>query len=131
MRMHKQSGDLRSEHRQSCKPLKNDEMHELQRRRHHGDKDARDELICGNLRLVLSVIQHFTADENPMTSSGRLHIGSSRPSIISTQAMVMFSTYGVPIMYGEVKRFLRDNNAVRVSRSMRDTACAPCRSKSS
>ena len=60
--------------------LKNDEMRELLDRSHHGDKDARDKLICGNLRLVLSVIQ------TRMTSFRWAASGSSKPSIISTQA---------------------------------------------
>lgn len=67
--------------------LKNDEMRELLDRSHHGDKDARDKLICGNLRLVLSVIQRFTSrGENPDDLFQVGASGSSRPSIISTQA---------------------------------------------
>ena len=104
--------------------LKNDEMRELLDRSHHGDKDARDKLICGNLRLVLSVIQRFTSrGENPddLFQVGCLGLIKAIDNFDPSHE-VMFSTYGVPMISGEVKRFLRDNNAVRVSRSMRDTA---------
>ena len=104
--------------------LKNDEMRELLDRSHHGDKDARDKLICGNLRLVLSVIQRFTSrGENPDDLFQVGFIGLIKAiDNFDPSHEVMFSTYGVPMISGEVKRFLRDNNAVRVSRSMRDTA---------
>ena len=104
--------------------LKNDEMRELLDRSHHGDKDARDKLICGNLRLVLSVIQRFTSrGENPddLFQEGCIGLIKAIDNFDPSHE-VMFSTYGVPMISGEVKRFLRDNNAVRVSRSMRDTA---------
>ncbi len=104
--------------------LKNDEMRELLKRSHHGDKDARDKLICGNLRLVLSVIQRFTSrGENPddLFQVGCIGLIKAIDNFDPIHE-VMFSTYGVPMISGEVKRFLRDNNAVRVSRSMRDTA---------
>lgn len=104
--------------------LKNDEMRELLDRSHHGDKDARDKLICGNLRLVLSVIQRFTSrGENPddLFQVGCIGLIKAIDNFDPSHE-VMFSTYGVPMISGEVKRFLRDNNAVRVSRSMRDMA---------
>ena len=104
--------------------MKNDEMRELLDRSHHGDKDARDKLICGNLRLVLSVIQRFTSrGENPddLFQVGCIGLIKAIDNFDPSHE-VMFSTYGVPMISGEVKRFLRDNNAVRVSRSMRDTA---------
>ena len=98
--------------------LKNDEMRELLDRSHHGDKDARDKLICGNLRLVLSVIQRFTSrGENPddLFQVGCIGLIKAIDNFDPSHE-VMFSTYGVPMISGEVKRFLR------VSRSMRDTA---------
>lgn len=104
--------------------LKNDEMRELLDRSHHGDKDARDKLICGNLRLVLSVIQRFTSrGENPddLFQVGCIGLIKAIDNFDPSHE-VMFSTYGVSMISGEVKRFLRDNNVVRVSRSMRDTA---------
>ncbi len=104
--------------------LKNDEMRELLDRSHHGDKDARDKLICGNLRLVLSVIQRFTSrgeNTDDLFQVGCIGLIKAIDNFDPSHE-VMFSTYGVPMISGEVKRFLRDNNAVRVSRSMRDTA---------
>ena len=104
--------------------LKNDEMRELLDRSHHGDKDARDKLICGNLRLVLSVIQRFTSrgeNADDLFQVGCIGLIKAIDNFDPSHE-VMFSTYGVPMISGEVKRFLRDNNAVRVSRSMRDTA---------
>ena len=87
-------------------------------------KKARDEMINGNLRLVLSVIQRFTnRGENPddLFQVGVIGlikaIDNFDPSLD-----VRFSTYGVPMIIGEIRRYLRDNSAVRVSRSMRDTA---------
>ena len=111
--------------------LKNDEMRELLDRSHHGDKDARDKLICGNLRLVLSVIQRFTSrGENPddLFQVGCIGLIKAIDNFDPSHE-VMFSTYGVPMISGEVKRFLRDNNAVRVSRSMRDTAYKALRAR--
>ena len=104
--------------------LKNDEMRELLDRSHHGDKDARDKLICGNLRLVLSVIQRFTSrgeNTDDLFQVGCIGLIKAIDNFDPSHE-VMFSTYGVPMISGEVKRFLRDNNAVRVSRSLRDTA---------
>ncbi len=87
-------------------------------------KIARDKMINGNLRLVLSVIQRFTnRGENPddLFQVGVIGlikaIDNFDPSLD-----VRFSTYGVPMIIGEIRRYLRDNNSVRVSRSMRDTA---------
>ena len=106
------------------KTLKPEEMTELLRRTKEGDMKAREELIEGNLRLVLSVIQRFSGrGENPddlfqVGCIGLLKaIANFRPEM-----NLKFSTYGVPMIAGEVRRFLRDNAAIRVSRSMRDTA---------
>ena len=106
------------------KVLKSDEMRELLIRSHEGDKDAREQLISGNLRLVLSVIQRFgNRGENPddLFQVGCIGLIKAIDHFDVTQG-VQFSTYGVPMIIGEVRRFLRDNNSVRVSRSMRDTA---------
>ena len=87
-------------------------------------KKARDEMINGNLRLVLSVIQRFTnRGENPddLFQVGVIGLIKAIDNFDHT-LNVRFSTYGVPMIIGEIRRYLRDNSAVRVSRSMRDTA---------
>ncbi len=100
------------------------EKEELLKRVKDGDKKARDELINGNLRLVLSVIQRFTSrGENPddLFQVGCIGLIKSIDNF-DTSHNVKFSTYAVPMIIGEIRRYLRDNNSVRVSRSMRDTA---------
>lgn len=87
-------------------------------------KTARDKMIHGNLRLVLSVIQRFAnRGENPddLFQVGVIGLIKAIDNFDCTLD-VKFSTYGVPMIIGEVRRYLRDNNSVRVSRSMRDTA---------
>ena len=87
-------------------------------------KRARDEMINGNLRLVLSVIQRFNGrGENPddLFQVGVIGLMKAIDNF-DAKLDVRFSTYGVPMIIGEIRRYLRDNNAVRVSRSMRDTA---------
>ena len=89
-----------------------------------GDTGARDELINGNLRLVLSVIQRFTnRGENldDLFQVGCIGLIKSIDNFDITQN-VRFSTYAVPMIIGEIRRYLRDNNAIRVSRSIKDTA---------
>ena len=87
-------------------------------------KSARDKMINGNLRLVLSVVQRFTnRGENPddLFQVGVIGLIKAIDNFDPTLD-VRFSTYGVPMIIGEIRRYLRDNNAVRVSRSMKDTA---------
>ena len=89
-----------------------------------GDKSAREELIAGNLRLVLSVIQRFSSrGENidDLFQVGCIGLIKAIDNFDPAQN-VRFSTYGVPMIIGEIRRFLRDNNTLRVSRSLRDTA---------
>lgn len=89
-----------------------------------GDNHAREALITGNLRLVLSVIQRFSnRGENPddLFQVGCIGLMKAIDNF-DTSHDVRFSTYAVPMIIGEVRRHLRDNNPVRVSRSMRDTA---------
>ena len=106
------------------KVLKNDETMELLRRVKDGDQDARRQLIEGNLRLVLSVIQRFDKrGENPDDLFQVGCIGLIKAiSNFDPDKQVRFSTYGVPMIAGEVRRYLRDNSAIRVSRSIRDVA---------
>ena len=104
--------------------LKNDEMMELLRRSKNGDADARERLICGNLRLVLSVIQRFInrgANVDDLFQVGCIGLMKAIDNFDVNQC-VRFSTYGVPMIVGEIRRYLRDNRSIRVSRSMRDTA---------
>ena len=106
------------------KVLKESEKMELLRRIKEGDMKARDELISGNLRLVLSVIQRFiNRGENldDLFQVGCIGLIKSIDNFDVEQG-VRFSTYAVPMIIGEIRRYLRDNNSVRVSRSMRDTA---------
>ena len=106
------------------KVLSNDEMKQLLHRMREGDERARQALIEGNLRLVLSVIQRFVGrGENPddLFQVGCIGLLKAIANFDETK-MVRFSTYGVPMIAGEIRRYLRDNSAIRVSRSMRDTA---------
>ena len=104
--------------------LKNSEMRELIAAAQAGDKAAREKLINGNLRLVLSVIQKFAGRGESMDDLFQVGcIGLIKAiDCFDLSQNVQFSTYGVPMISGELRRFLRDHGAVRVSRSMRDTA---------
>ena len=106
------------------KVLKNEETMALLRRSKQGDQDARRQLIEGNLRLVLSVIQRFVGrgeNVDDLFQVGCIGLIKAIDNFDITQP-VRFSTYGVPMIVGEIRRYLRDNSAIRVSRSMRDTA---------
>ena len=96
----------------------------LLRRSQQGDLEARQRLIEGNLRLVLSVIQRF--DKRGESPDDLFQVGCiglmKAISNFDTTKMVRFSTYGVPMIAGEVRRYLRDNSVIRVSRSIRDVA---------
>ena len=106
------------------KTLTQVEMDTLLRRAQEGDKRAREELIEGNLRLVLSVIQRF--DKRGESPDDLFQVGCigliKAISNFDPTKNVRFSTYGVPMIAGEVRRYLRDNSAIRVSRSIRDVA---------
>ncbi len=104
--------------------LKGDECLELLKKAQEGDKRARERLINGNLRLVLSVVQRFrNRDEDPddLFQVGCIGLIKACDNFDLTMN-VRFSTYAVPMIIGEIKRYLRDNTYLRVSRSMRDTA---------
>ena len=111
--------------------LSQEEMDALLRRCRAGDETAREKLIEGNLRLVLSVIQRFDKrGENPDDLFQVGCIGLIKAiSNFDPDKQVRFSTYGVPMIAGEVRRYLRDNSAIRVSRSIRDVAyrCLQCK----
>ncbi|MBQ2764912.1 MAG: RNA polymerase sporulation sigma factor SigG [Firmicutes bacterium] len=104
--------------------LSNNVMRELFIKMQNGDTDARERIISGNLRLVLSVIQRFAnRGENPddLFQLGCIGLIKATDNFDLNQN-VRFSTYAVPMIIGEVRRYLRDNNSLRVSRSLRDIA---------
>lgn len=104
--------------------LTEEEKRVLLTRAHAGDGDARCRMIEGNLRLVLSVVQRFAQrGENldDLFQVGCIGLIKAIDNFDPAQP-VRFSTYGVPMIIGEIRRFLRDNNALRVSRSLRDAA---------
>lgn len=104
--------------------LSNEEKEELFQKILDGDMEAREQYIKGNLRLVLSVIQRFSnSQENidDLFQIGCIGLIKAIDNFDITQN-VKFSTYAVPMILGEVRRYLRDNNSIRVSRSLRDTA---------
>ena len=104
--------------------LKEKEKTELLRQARAGDKQARQTMIQGNLRLVLSVVQRFAGRGESADDLFQVGCIGLIKAIdhFDPDLNVRFSTYGVPMIIGEIRRFLRDNNAVRVSRSVRDTA---------
>ena len=108
----------------NLKVLSQEEMERLLQQSKNGDETAREALIEGNLRLVLSVIQRFGGrGESPDDLFQVGCIGLIKAiSNFDPDKQVRFSTYGVPMIAGEVRRYLRDNSAIRVSRSIRDVA---------
>lgn len=104
--------------------LRNEEMRQLFARMQSGDVESREKLIYGNLRLVLSVIQRFSNRGefvDDLFQVGCIGLIKAIDNFDLSQN-VRFSTYAVPMIIGEIRRYLRDNNAVRVSRSLRDIA---------
>ena len=106
------------------KVLKSSETQALLLKAKAGDTQAREELIAGNLRLVLSVIQRFAnrgENADDLFQVGCIGLIKAIDNF-NTDLDVKFSTYGVPMIVGEIRRYLRDNSTMRVSRAMRDTA---------
>ena len=104
--------------------LSNDKKMELLKKIKEGDTGAREEFIQGNLRLVLSVIQRFNSRgeaADDLFQVGCIGLIKSIDNFDLSEG-VRFSTYAVPMIIGEIRRYLRDNNSIRVSRSLRDTA---------
>lgn len=103
--------------------LKNDEMIELFKKVQKGDKEARNMLAKGNLRLVLSILKKFNEKDNidDLFQIGCIGLMKSIDNFDLSQN-VKFSTYAVPMIQGEIKRYLRDNNELRISRSIKDLA---------
>lgn len=106
------------------KTLTSEEKEDLLELSSKGDADARQKLIDGNLRLVLSIIQRFTNRHENLDDLFQVGCIGLIKAIdnFNTELCVKFSTYAVPMIIGEVRRYLRDNNSIRVSRSVRDLA---------
>lgn len=111
--------------------LSNEEKTELFERIQNGDKEAREIFIGGNLRLVLSVIQRFSNRNENLDDLFQIGCIGLIKAIdhFDTSFQVKFSTYAVPMIVGEIRRYLRDNNQIRVSRSMRDIAYKTLKAK--
>lgn len=108
----------------SIKVLSLEEMLELFNRYHNGDEQAKEELINGNLKLVLSVLKSFsgrTLDLDDLFQVGVIGLIKAIDNFDLTH-QVRFSTYAVPMIIGEIKRYLRDNSSLRISRSIKDLA---------
>ncbi len=106
------------------KTLSDEEKRELLLRSKNGDPAAREELIYGNLRLVLSIIQRFSGrkeNADDLFQVGCIGLVKAVDNF-NTDLDVKFSTYAVPMIIGEIRRYLRDNNSIRISRSVRDLA---------
>ena len=106
------------------KVLSDDEKRELLIKSKQGDTAARQDLIYGNLRLVLSVIQRFTNRKENLDDLFQVGCIGLVKAVdnFNIELDVKFSTYAVPMIIGEIRRYLRDNNSIRISRSMRDLA---------
>ena len=106
------------------KLLTDEEKTELLKKARGGDEKAREELICGNLRLVLSVIQRFSGRKESIDDIFQVGCIGLIKAIdnFNLDLDVKFSTYAVPMIVGEIRRYLRDNNSIRISRSVRDLA---------
>lgn len=104
--------------------LSNEEKEELWDRIEKGDKEARDKFIHGNLRLVLSITKRFAGNNENVDDLFQIGCIGLIKAIdnFDRSVGVKFSTYAVPMIMGEIRRFLRDNNSIRVSRSLRDIA---------
>ncbi|MBE7021730.1 MAG: RNA polymerase sporulation sigma factor SigG [Ruminococcaceae bacterium] len=111
--------------------LSNEEKMELFEKIKQGDMDAREKFIGGNLRLVLSVIQRFNNRGENLDDLFQIGCIGLIKAIdnFDTSHQVKFSTYAVPMIIGEIRRYLRDNNQIRVSRSMRDIAYKTLKAK--
>lgn len=106
------------------KVLSDEEKRDLLLRTRAGDENARRDLINGNLRLVLSIIQRFTGRRENMDDLFQVGCIGLVKAVdhFNVEMDVKFSTYAVPMIIGEIRRYLRDNNAIRISRSVRDLA---------
>ena len=113
------------------KVLSQKEMQELFKKMHSGDPFARDQLVEGNLKLVLSILKKFTNKSDNMDDLFQIGCVGLLKAIdnFDLSHEVKFSTYAVPMILGEVRRYIRDNNSIRVSRSLKDLAYKALRLK--
>lgn len=125
--------DLCGVNTSKLKTLTSEEKNDLLSKVKQGDKEARTKLIDGNLRLVLSIIQRFTgrnSDADDLFQVGCIGLIKAIDNF-DTEVGVKFSTYAVPMIIGEIRRYLRDNNMLRVSRGTRDLAYRALNAKES
>lgn len=115
----------------NIKVLSNEEMIELFKKMKEGDMNAKEELINGNLKLVLSILRKFNNRTDNMDDLFQIGCIGLIKAIdnFDLSHEVKFSTYAVPMILGEVKRYLRDNNSLRIARSIKDTAYRALRKK--
>ncbi|WP_418560126.1 sigma-70 family RNA polymerase sigma factor, partial [Longicatena caecimuris] len=111
-------------HTADLKVLSNEEMKELFKKYQSGDEQAKEDLIQGNLKLVLSIVQRFSnrcENMDDLFQVGCIGLVKSIDNF-DLKHEVRFSTYAVPMIMGEIKRYLRDNQVIRVSRHLKDLA---------
>ena len=115
----------------NIKVLSSDEMLNLFNKYHNGDVSAKDELIKGNLKLILSVLKGFSGRVDNMDDLFQVGVIGLIKAIdnFDLNHEVKFSTYAVPMIIGEIKRYLRDNNSLRISRSIKDLAYKALKTK--
>ncbi len=122
--MHYNKVELCGVNTSKLKVLSDEEKKELLKKTKKGDMEARQELINGNLRLVLSIIQRFNNRKENLDDLFQVGCIGLVKAVdnFNIELDVKFSTYAVPMIIGEIRRYLRDNNAIRISRSVRDLA---------
>ena len=116
--------DITNLNTNDIKVLSNKEMIELFKRYKNGDMSAKEELVNGNLKLVLSILKRFNNDKYNMDDLFQIGCVGLIKAVdnFDLSVGVMFSTYAVPLILGEVKRYIRDNTSLRISRSIKDLA---------
>ncbi len=122
--MAKYKVDITGVNTQELKVLTNEEMIELFKKYQNGDQSAKEELVNGNLKLVLSILRKFNNQKFNMDDLFQIGCVGLIKAVdnFDLSHQVMFSTYAVPLILGEVKRYIRDNTSLRVSRSLKDLA---------
>ncbi len=122
--MNKYKVEITGVNTNNIKVLKNSEMIPLFKKYQNGDLSAKEELVNGNLKLVLSLIQKYNNGKHDMNDLFQIGCIGLIKAVdnFSLEYNVMFSTYAVPLILGEIKRFIRDSSVVRISRSIRDNA---------